>query len=66
MDQLLKNYTDYRKRLAEGNRVFNARDYPFFCVILGYLLNKVEDFDLLYHTLSTALELVVNDNLPES
>lgn len=64
MKSLFRNVDDYKKKLTQGNGRFDARDYPFFCVVLGYLLNKVDDFNLLYNTLSQGLELVVNDKFP--
>lgn len=66
MKQLIINYSEYKKQLLTATEKYGVRDYPFFCLTMGYLLNQIPDFDLLYHTLQQALDMVVKDRLSES
>ena len=48
MKLFIYNYSEYKKLLNKASEKISPLDYPIFCMTLGYLFVKIQDFDLLY------------------
>ncbi len=64
MKYLLLNFSDFRKRLDQGSSNVKPTDYICFCLILGYMLTKIQDFNTLHKALEDAFSLLAQDKLP--